>query len=338
MYVLIEWVEDPPSWDVVPLNKILNGICEVGYVCDVQYQEESSPAKVLQKGSRVKLMKVLVEMERRRNAGNAVPESDRGRGCRDKRPPAQYSPASSEDDEVESIPPPKKKKKNLSKARSLQFLHEYSQGQELSGDMSPASPQSPAPPQSSDNILQLKDQLNEQRELLVQMMAKIDNLERIVRENIQLQASSPPSRGSAPSPIPPPPPPPTPPPPPPTTTTTTNPTSTNATTSPSLVQIGPATQITASQYAHIKWNDPRKATKDLMLAAFGRQVLATHSYTGKSSNAFPGRDPKPQLNSAVTADIINYITTKFGAEVQAVKQAMAQKCSDEAKMARRRST
>lgn len=45
-------------------------------------------------------MKVLGEMERRRNAGNAVPESDRGRGCRDKRPPAQYSPAGSEDDEV----------------------------------------------------------------------------------------------------------------------------------------------------------------------------------------------------------------------------------------------
>lgn len=49
-FMLIQWIEDPPAWDVLPVSKIVNGLCEVGYICDVEYGEETSPAKILQKG------------------------------------------------------------------------------------------------------------------------------------------------------------------------------------------------------------------------------------------------------------------------------------------------
>ncbi|XP_076126791.1 uncharacterized protein LOC143142049 [Alosa pseudoharengus] len=333
MYMLIQWIEDPPTWDVLPQNKVVNGLCEVGYICDVQYRDETSPAKIIQKGSRTKLMKALEALERGcRNAATGTEE--RGRGLREKRPPAQFSPASSEEDE-EDTNPKLKGKKNLTKALSLQFLNEYEESEPgYSRDVNPAADSS------------IANQLNEMRCLLLEMREKIINLERTVRDQITQPASSTLSRSpllpssSSPSP-------------PSRTTSSTSPpsrttsstsppsrtTSSTSPPSPSPVQIhiGPTVKITATQYAHIKWSDPRKATKDLLMAVFGRQVLATHSYTGKLSNAFLERQPKPQLNSAKTSDILNYITNKFGVDPALVKQAISQKCADEAKLARRRS-
>ncbi|XP_048095631.1 lateral signaling target protein 2 homolog [Alosa alosa] len=125
--MLIQWIEDPPTWDVLPQNKVVNGLCEVGYICDVQYRDETSPAKIIQKGSRTKLMKALEALERGcRNAATGTEE--RGRGLREKRPPAQFSPASSEEDE-EDTNPKLKGKKNLTKALSLQFLNEFEESE-----------------------------------------------------------------------------------------------------------------------------------------------------------------------------------------------------------------
>lgn len=49
-FMLIQWIEDPPTWDVLPIDKIVNGCCEIGGICDVSYNEESSPAKNLNIG------------------------------------------------------------------------------------------------------------------------------------------------------------------------------------------------------------------------------------------------------------------------------------------------
>ncbi|XP_041946205.1 BEN domain-containing protein 6-like isoform X3 [Alosa sapidissima] len=267
-------------------------------------------------------MKALEALERGcRNAATGTEE--RGRGLREKRPPAQFSPASSEEHE-EDTNPKLKGKKNLTKALSLQFLNEYEESEPgYSRDVNPAADSS------------IANQLNEMRCLLLEMREKIINLERTVRDQITQPASSTLSRSSpllpsssSPSP--------------PSRTTSSSPppsrtTSSTSPPSPVQIHIGPTVKITATQYAHIKWSDPRKATKDLLMAVFGRQVLATHSYTGKLSNAFLGRQPKPQLNSAKTSDILNYITNKFGVDPALVKQAISQKCADEAKLARRRS-
>jgi len=52
-FMLIQWIEDPPTWDVLSTDKIINGKCEIGGVCDVQYEEKSSPAKILDIGKYV---------------------------------------------------------------------------------------------------------------------------------------------------------------------------------------------------------------------------------------------------------------------------------------------
>lgn len=62
--------------------------------------------------------------------------------------------------------------------------------------------------------------------------------------------------------------------------------------------------ISASQFSNIKWGDPKKATRELCVAVFGRQVLRTHSLTGKTSNAFRHKEAKPQLDPDKVADII----------------------------------
>ncbi|KAG5277664.1 hypothetical protein AALO_G00089990 [Alosa alosa] len=104
---------------------------------------------------------------------------------------------------------------------------------------------------------------------------------------------------------------------------------------PPSVHIGPSTSITQHQYGSIKWFNAKKATKDLLLAVFGRSILASHSYTGKQSNAFRTKAAKPQLNPVKVSDIINYITKRFGVDQGEVK-AISEKCADQEKMEKRR--
>ncbi|XP_058649042.1 protein insensitive-like [Onychostoma macrolepis] len=102
------------------------------------------------------------------------------------------------------------------------------------------------------------------------------------------------------------------------------------------VKIGPNTSITADQFAHIKWTEPKKATKDLLIAVFGRETISTHCYTGKSSNAFKNKAAKLQLDSLKVSDIISYIKTKFSTEPSVIKKAISEKCADEFKLSKRR--
>ncbi|KAK1169908.1 protein insensitive-like [Acipenser oxyrinchus oxyrinchus] len=82
--------------------------------------------------------------------------------------------------------------------------------------------------------------------------------------------------------------------------------------------------------------DPKKATKELCCAVFGWKILATHSLTGKTSNAFRNKEAKPSLDPGKTADIIHFINAKTGMEKKIIKQAISQKCSDEEKISKRK--
>lgn len=46
-WVLVEWREEPPTYDIVPKKDILKKKFEPGDVVDVAYEEESSPATVI---------------------------------------------------------------------------------------------------------------------------------------------------------------------------------------------------------------------------------------------------------------------------------------------------
>ncbi|XP_048119131.1 uncharacterized protein LOC125307282 isoform X2 [Alosa alosa] len=337
MFMLIEWVRDPPTWDVLPVKKVIYGEIEVGNVCDVEYLEESSPARIIELGSRNTLLKALGKLERDRAGGPTTTSGPSGRGQREKRPPAPYSPGGTTSDNDECVPMKRKKKERESSSKKI--LMEYYAGLgKSSGDSDSAT------------INSMSHQLDEIYNILIDMNHRISRLEKHIITNhktpMPAGASVPPTvqhplaapttpvhQPAPPAPVrqPGPPTPVRQPAPPPPSASATTICSTNNTD----VHIGLSTSITQHQYGSIKWFNAKKATKDLLLAVFGRSILASHSYTGKQSNAFRTKAAKPQLNPVKVGDIINYITKRFGVDQGEVKKAISEKCADQEKMEKR---
>ncbi|XP_037827348.1 protein insensitive-like [Lucilia sericata] len=102
-----------------------------------------------------------------------------------------------------------------------------------------------------------------------------------------------------------------------------------------MVSIGPNnTRIPAKLYENMNWSSASIATRKLLMAIFDRNVLATHSMTGKPSPAFKdhGKPLKQQLDHLVLADIIFAVTRKCSASEKEVRNAITTKCADENKM------
>ena len=73
--------------------------------------------------------------------------------------------------------------------------------------------------------------------------------------------------------------------------------------------IGPCTQIPARIYRHISWDGAdggKKAVRDLLVAAFSREVLTTSTLTGTVGNAKLASELeiKPCLDPGKLDDII----------------------------------
>ena len=73
--------------------------------------------------------------------------------------------------------------------------------------------------------------------------------------------------------------------------------------------IGPCTEIPARTYRYIRWDGAdggKKAVRDLLVAAFSREVLATSTLTGTVGNAklASGLEAKPCLDPGKLNDII----------------------------------
>ena len=61
-----------------------------------------------------------------------------------------------------------------------------------------------------------------------------------------------------------------------------------------------------SKFDAINWfkDKEERAVKELCVVVFGRETLATHSLTGRASNAHQGKQAKPALEEAKVADIM----------------------------------
>ncbi|XP_076131061.1 uncharacterized protein LOC143140002 [Alosa pseudoharengus] len=203
-----------------------------------------------------------------------------------------------------------KRKKKERESLSKKFLMEYHAGLGKSSGDSAGLGKSSGDSDSA-TINSMSHQLDEIYNILIDMNHRISRLEKHIITNhktpMPAGASVPPTvqhpLAAPPAPVR------QPAPPPPSASATTI-CSTNNTD----VHIGPSTSITQLQYGSIKWFNAKKATKDLLLAVFGRSILASHSYTGKQSNAFRAKAAKPQLNPVKVSDIINYITIRFGVD------------------------
>ncbi|XP_045518980.1 early boundary activity protein 1-like [Pieris brassicae] len=88
--------------------------------------------------------------------------------------------------------------------------------------------------------------------------------------------------------------------------------------------------------ANIKWESYKNATRKLLTAVFPREVLATHSMSGKPSPAFPNKPAKAKLDPNVISDIIKTVMAKCGVAENIVRMTITTKCADESKMMRYR--
>ncbi|KAL0821882.1 hypothetical protein ABMA28_005283 [Loxostege sticticalis] len=100
-----------------------------------------------------------------------------------------------------------------------------------------------------------------------------------------------------------------------------------------LVAIGSGkTLIPKDKFRKIKWNSYTVATRGLLLAAFPRRVLATHSMTGKRSPAFLNKPAKMCLDPKKVADIIIEVMDRFKIRENLIRSVITTKCADESKM------
>ncbi|XP_075980540.1 uncharacterized protein LOC142979495 [Anticarsia gemmatalis] len=86
----------------------------------------------------------------------------------------------------------------------------------------------------------------------------------------------------------------------------------------------------------IDWNSHTNATRQLLQAVFPRRVLATHCLTGKQSPAFMNRPPKKILDPKLVEDIVKMVSTRCGVPKNLVRNSITIKCTDEAKLYRKR--
>ncbi|XP_065172611.1 early boundary activity protein 1-like [Atheta coriaria] len=106
-----------------------------------------------------------------------------------------------------------------------------------------------------------------------------------------------------------------------------------------MVYIGEnRTPIPKDVYQTINWNSCSAATRKLLMAVFSKDILATHSLTGKPSPAFlnANKETKKKLDATKTSDIIDIVTRRCRVPATAVRNAITTKCADENKMCKKR--
>lgn len=88
----------------------------------------------------------------------------------------------------------------------------------------------------------------------------------------------------------------------------------------------------------VDWIHPIIATRKLLFHLFPREILATHSLTGKTSPAAIGKreTTKGQLNKRVVEDIIEFMKFICATPTKIVRTTITTKCADENKMLRLR--
>ncbi|RVE45527.1 hypothetical protein evm_009866 [Chilo suppressalis] len=112
----------------------------------------------------------------------------------------------------------------------------------------------------------------------------------------------------------------------------------NNNTSNDLVPIGDGhAEVPGRLLKHMNWSSYTASTRKLLTAVFPREVLATHSLTGKSSPAFPNKPAKEKLDPLLVQDIIQTVMDKCGVTESQVRTIITTKCADECKMSRARS-
>lgn len=94
------------------------------------------------------------------------------------------------------------------------------------------------------------------------------------------------------------------------------------------------TRVPKSVLQGLPANNFSQVTRKILMAVFDRDVLASHSLTGKPSPAFLDRGAKMQLDPRKVQDIVDYVGSKCHANEANIRAVITSKCADENKMQR----
>ncbi|XP_047992768.1 uncharacterized protein LOC125231365 [Leguminivora glycinivorella] len=78
--------------------------------------------------------------------------------------------------------------------------------------------------------------------------------------------------------------------------------------------------VPARVLKQIDWRSYTSATRKLLTSVFTRRELATHSLTGKSSPAFPGKPAKKRLDPELVNDIVQIVVEKSKVNASLVRK------------------
>ncbi|XP_055544024.1 uncharacterized protein LOC129729464 [Wyeomyia smithii] len=105
-----------------------------------------------------------------------------------------------------------------------------------------------------------------------------------------------------------------------------------------MTSIGPNNTMVKKQVLRaINWTSYKAATRKLLMTLFTRDMLSTHTLTGRPSPAFMGDRAKPvkdKLDQKIIADIIAIVVKSCNVSESMVRTAITTKCADENKMSR----
>ncbi|CAK1549711.1 unnamed protein product [Leptosia nina] len=102
-----------------------------------------------------------------------------------------------------------------------------------------------------------------------------------------------------------------------------------------LVPIGDGNAVVpATLLKNMDWTSYTNSSRKLLTAVFPRNVLATHSLTGKRSPAFPNKAAKKKLEPALVNDIVQTVMERCKVPENFVRTSITTKCSDESKRVR----
>uniref|UniRef100_A0A182WH42 BEN domain-containing protein n=1 Tax=Anopheles minimus TaxID=112268 RepID=A0A182WH42_9DIPT len=97
------------------------------------------------------------------------------------------------------------------------------------------------------------------------------------------------------------------------------------------------TMVPKTVLDNIPWVSYKFATRKVLQAVFPREVLATHSLSGRPCPAHASNAEKPvkgRLDPKMVADVIELIRKKFNVDESNVRAVITNKCADENKMVR----
>ncbi|XP_053692078.1 uncharacterized protein LOC128740555 [Sabethes cyaneus] len=105
-----------------------------------------------------------------------------------------------------------------------------------------------------------------------------------------------------------------------------------------MTSIGPNNTMVSKQVLRaINWTSYKAATRKLLMTLFTRDMLSTHTLTGRPSPAFMGDRAKPvkdKLDQKIISDIIAVVVKSCNVSESMVRTAITTKCADENKMSR----